>query len=428
MANIDGSCDPRHDANHGGANHSPPGSNLEQLSLPSCNTDAQAVATRFEAVVKGDEISHATLPELKELVTTISQSGDCPEKSVTVNKQVSHKLKVTLGLGSSLFDPPKSEVLPYRPELFKRCATPWILRGRQDVASLIYYGGLSSTGYAWRDIAAKIFERSGFHTEVHSLAGHDGEWAHFRDTDHRSWVDDIVKRARSVPNPIFMGYSTSALAALVAAGENPDLFKALVVVAPPVQLRSSKYSLALTAAEFMCSHFPNRFRWLEHKCVAMGGDRKPELLTKQTKRSPYFEFFPAPVVFSLKRLQREALKVLKKIEVPVLVMQGEHDGTVASNGPELIMKRIKSQDKQQRIFSRSGHSLLLGLEKKDVLHELCTWLHRRCSANAEGGSTVPDFKTRITKLAVTGHVMETIWERFRQLNDLGRIPSESLRQ
>jgi hypothetical protein len=170
LATIDGSSDPRHNAYPGSVNASSAGDNLEQLSLPPSNTDAQAVASRFEAMVKGDEISHATLPELKDLVTTISQSGDCPEKGVTVNKQVSHKLKVTLGLGSSLFDPPQTEVLPYRPELFKRCASPWILRGRQDVASLIYYGGLSSTGYAWRDIAAKVFERSGFQSYVICIA------------------------------------------------------------------------------------------------------------------------------------------------------------------------------------------------------------------------------------------------------------------
>jgi esterase/lipase len=379
------------------------------------------VASSFEAAVKGDDLSHATLPEFRDLVHTLSEAPECPDRGAMVNTQVSHKLRVTLGLGRSLFDPPKGPVLPFRPELFKRCSTPWILRGRQDVASLIYYGGLSSTGYAWRDIASKIFERCGYHTEVHSLAGHDGVWAHFRDTGHRQWVNDIVERSRGVSNPIFLGYSTSALAAIVAAGENPGLFKAIILVAPPLQLKSSKYSLALTVSEFMCSHFPNKFRWLEQKCVAMGGDRKPELLTKQTKRSPYFEFFPAPVVFSLKRLQREAIKVLKKIDIPVLVLQGEHDGTVASNVPDMILSRIKSQSKQQRIFPRSGHSLLLGLEKKEVLQELCGWLRNTALAKDTPPEGLPDFKTRRSKIAVAGHVMGTIWERFRQLSAGNRI-------
>lgn len=304
---------------------------------------------------------------------------------------------------------------PWRADLFEKCCEPWVLHGRQDIASFIYYGGLSSTGYAWRDLSVKVFERSGFHTEVHSLAGHNGEWETFKNTTHRQWVDDIVSKASKVNNPVFFGYSTSCLAAIVAAAENPGLFKGLVLVAPPVQLRSGKHSVALTIAEFLCSKFPNAFHWLEKKCVKMRGDSEPTLATKQTKRSPHFNEFPGPVVFSLKRLQREAWKALKKIDIPIVILQGQHDGIVAPGAPAAILKRVKSEQKQHRLFPESTHSVMLGLERKEVLREVCSWLRDVCLPTLAGPEALPDMKTRLTRQAAAGLVMGTIWARFREL-------------
>src|SRR2546421_358119 len=81
--------------------------------------------------------------------------------------------------------------------------------------------------------------------EVHSLAGHDGTWESLKKTSHREWVADVVESAKRLGEPIFFGHSTSGLAGLVAEAENPGLFRAIAIVAAPLELRDWQKRLML---------------------------------------------------------------------------------------------------------------------------------------------------------------------------------------
>jgi esterase/lipase len=321
---------------------------------------------------------------------------------------------------SPQFSRASNEPRAVRPELFRRLAEPWVLYGRQDVASFLYYGGLSSTGYCWRDISMKIFERSGYHSEVHSLAGHDGEWQHFKETGRRAWIDDIVRNASRLDNPVFLGYSTSALAAIVAAAENPGLFKGLVLAAPPLDLFTLKHKVALNVTEFISRCFPRHFGWTDQMTVSMGRSDFPHQ-TKQMRKGPHFREIPVPVVIELRRLQREALLALKKIDVPIFILQGASDQIVSGKTPGMLMQGVASTSKTCKIYPLSNHSLLVGANHREILHDLCNWLRDECLPALAVKEPLPDFHKRLTSQAAAGLVMGTIMDRFRRQ---GLLPGE----
>ncbi|MET0373613.1 MAG: alpha/beta hydrolase [Rhizorhabdus sp.] len=95
---------------------------------------------------------------------------------------------------------------------------------------LLLHGG-GQTRHSWGRAVGALADH-GFHAVTVDLRGHgDSDWAHDGDYALDSLAADVVALTASCPKPpALVGASLGGLSALLAAGENPGIARALVLV------------------------------------------------------------------------------------------------------------------------------------------------------------------------------------------------------
>ena len=73
---------------------------------------------------------------------------------------------------------------------------------------------------------------------------------------------------------------------------------------------------------------------------------------------------------------------LEKIELPILVLQGENDPLLDPEGAKMLYVRASSKDKEYKEYPGAFHLLLIELPKvrEDVKKRSTVWLNNRCEA------------------------------------------------
>ena len=122
-----------------------------------------------------------------------------------------------------------------------------------DIPTVLMFGGLALTGQIWRMGAHRIYSTIPVNIELHSLEGDLGTWENLLRASHNTWVERIIRRARSAQTehgvkPIVFACSTSSLAAIVAASKAPELFSGLVLLNTPFELSNRSFQQVLFAA------------------------------------------------------------------------------------------------------------------------------------------------------------------------------------
>src|SRR5699024_5264687 len=69
------------------------------------------------------------------------------------------------------------------------------------------------------------------------------------------------------------------------------------------------------------------------------------------------------------KLVKYTRNYLSKVEMPVLIAQGQNDGMVPAKTVRYLDKAIASKEKEIVLFERSKHLICLG-EDKDILNQL----------------------------------------------------------
>lgn len=83
---------------------------------------------------------------------------------------------------------------------------------------------------------------------------------------------------------------------------------------------------------------------------------------------------PLPCVHDLLELIKNSRRALKNLDKPLLIIQSKNDRTVVANSAEYIYKHCASEEKELFWLEKSGHMVVLDLERELVFRKIAEFI------------------------------------------------------
>lgn len=234
------------------------------------------------------------------------------------------------------------------------------VRGHGDT-SMIFAHGFGCDQNMWRFLAPAFEDR--YRTIVFDNVG--AGKSDLRAYDYEKYArldgyaDDIVEIANELglKDAIFVGHSVSAMVGIIAAKKAPELFKALVLVAPsPCYVNDADYTGGFTKDqidELLASMESNHLGWSASMApVIMGNGHRPELGEELTnsfcRTDPEIAAHFAKVTFLT-----DARDVLASCQTPSLILQCSNDVIAPRAVGEYLERHLRNS--KLVVLNATGH-------------------------------------------------------------------------
>lgn len=200
-----------------------------------------------------------------------------------------------------------------------------------------------------------VLREAGFGVSQPALPGHGTRPEDLLGVRWQDWLATAQSAYRELPEPRgVVGLSMGALLAAHLAAEHPT--QALVALAPALELQSPLAPLAPLLA------------WLIPRFPGPNSIQDPAL----QKQNPNYPYFPTRALLELLALMRRTPGILPRVQAPALVVEAGRDRVV--KGVERYYRLLGSRHKEYRVFSESGHDLLLDRCQDRVASTVRDWL------------------------------------------------------
>ena len=103
--------------------------------------------------------------------------------------------------------------------------------------------------------------------------------------------------------------------------------------------------------------------------------------TTPTRLADY-RVYPSIAALNLSRLIAQTRVLLPRIQAPILVMQGLHDGQVQPRSAQYIYDHVRSVDKTLVWLGQSGHCITVDQEREQVWQRTADWIAAHVPAEA----------------------------------------------
>jgi len=248
--------------------------------------------------------------------------------------------------------------------------------------------GFSGTPGELRPLAERL-ARHGYSVEAPLLAGHGGSQDELAAVTWRDWVssaqqalDALRTRCETV---VLIGFSMGGAITLylaAAAGNQGDQanntaqpIAGIVTMSALTRINSPLTVLLPIARRVMPYIYPLRLRGIDLSkpdVVARLRDYIPDLQVDASKPDEIAALrrsikVSVGAVYQLDVLLRHMRAALPRVTAPALLIQASHDEQIPLTSIDEIYRRIGSRDKQAVRLARSGHMLLAGPERDDVI-------------------------------------------------------------
>lgn len=240
-----------------------------------------------------------------------------------------------------------------------RSPEPFFLTGSKPVSLLLIHGFTGSC--AEMSLLGEHFHERGYTVHAPLLKGHGTTVEEMEKTGVQDWWESVLEGYERLTSPerphlFAVGLSMGGLLALKLAATRP--VAGVVSLAAPV---------------YVYQRFIGLSRWVYplyryHK--SGGGPANPDVDAYAWS----YERTPVKAAGHLYRLMKEVRKLLPRIEVPALIMQGHQDQTVIPHSARYIYERLGSSVKQLLWYEQSGHILTLDKEREQVFADIETFI------------------------------------------------------
>ncbi|MGQ9547883.1 MAG: alpha/beta hydrolase [Roseiflexus sp.] len=282
-------------------------------------------------------------------------------------------------MSSSFQSPPATAAFDTRSRSFA------VFAGSTGVLLIHGFGGDPAEVFP---LAAALI-RGGYSVYAPLLPGHGALPDALAGVQWQQWAEAAARGFAALrqrcDDVVVVGFSMGGLLALILAAHLPVV--RLAVLAPALRLRGQRLvNLSSVARHIISWYYP----------LAGADFKDPELRALLRNRVPDANLddplvrerlrrmvrVPLEAVHQLTLVQRSAWRLLPRVTVPTLVVQGRDDQTVDPRSAEQIVQRIGSVDRQLVWMEGYGHQLLLGDGGERTVCTIMAWIQdgntRRC--------------------------------------------------
>lgn len=195
----------------------------------------------------------------------------------------------------------------------------------------------------------EALNQAGWHVRLLRLPGHGTDFAQLFQTRVTDWLAEVEKNLRELRQnyspALLMGYSLGGgISLAVASKVKPD---GLILLSPFWKAEPWWVKwLALPVRTILpVSIYPFRTRWLRpEQFRAASTELLPgfNLDDPQVRKSLMNIRLPMVFLEQFRRLSQLIIQSLKRIEVPVLVVQGKYDPVVLPQGTQALIRQINA--------------------------------------------------------------------------------------
>lgn len=180
--------------------------------------------------------------------------------------------------------------------------------------------------------------------------------------------------------PLFIiGHSMGGLITAYCTIQEPDLFNAIVLNGPCIKMNPE---VATPFKKMLASVFRNIL-----PSFALGGVNPPDItrdqkVVERVKNDPlcWHGGFRTQLSYVLLEATDQLLdgSALKKINSPILILQGQKDKLVDPSGAAFAHDNVSSKEKKVKIYEEGFHNLYVELDdvKLSAIQETCDWISK----------------------------------------------------
>ncbi|MGB8955731.1 MAG: alpha/beta fold hydrolase [Tumebacillaceae bacterium] len=218
-------------------------------------------------------------------------------------------------------------------------------------ASCLLIHGFTGTPHELSPLT-DLLEQRGHHVVTPVLAGHGGSR---QDMDRVSWIDWIhsaeivfLEQVKQHGPLHLVGFSMGGLIAAYLTSKYPDKVVTLTTLSAPIYMINPKQIFKSIAEA------------IQKSMRAQGRSEDMTRYLGKVRNTPFRS------LAHLRRLVQTVRPIFDKLEVPLLVAQGNLDDLVEPSSAQYIFDHARSTDKQLHFFSQSGHMICHDCETEQV--------------------------------------------------------------
>lgn len=239
--------------------------------------------------------------------------------------------------------------------------------GKSRPAALLVHG-LTGAPHEMEDLG-KLLHNKGFDVLVPCLSGHMESVKELKTVRAEEWFRDLetafsALAARKPSSIVCAGLSFGGLLLLNLALKHSSNISAIVVMAPPLELRSKRKEYALRALSFL----PDS--WLD----ALGEVKKKRRDAVFTHARKAYDAHSIGALARLKWIQRQVLARSEKISCPILLLQDPDDHYLPEGAVRKLQQKLTSADVTQRWIAGAEHEMTIGPRGSEVINMIADFL------------------------------------------------------
>ena len=297
----------------------------------------------------------------------------------TTHQKLSHQVaSQVLKTDCSLFEHERMRSFDRLKTKSREIGKPRHLAGKSNKPGILLVHGFLASPKEMEALG-QLFNELGYGVYLVRLSGHGTLSKEMRNCTVEGWVES-VNRGYAVlshyhEKVLVVGFSAGALLALIKSCANVDNIAGVVAINPALILKQKSvfFSPMLDTWNNMLSSLSvesGMLQWVEN--VPENSDSNYDRIYVSGLRQ-------------LLALQEKCREYLEQVTLPLLVIQGKDDPTVAMSSTDEILDKVVSTDKELQIIEVDNHVIVRGESIDSVYQPILTFIEKVTIAT-DGGS------------------------------------------
>lgn len=197
------------------------------------------------------------------------------------------------------------------------------------------------------------------------LRGHGTKFEDMEGTKAEDWYEDaensLLDLLEQSEKVIVVGLSMGGLLALDLAAHYNDKVAGVVTIAAALFFKDPLAPLAPLLAKFI-RYWPSPNAYNDKKLKEIENKNYPKFATS--------------AFLSLYKYTKKIKNILSFVRAPILILHSRKDNIITPRSAEIIYRKVSSKDKKIVWFEKSGHEMLLDLERDEVIKVIVDFMKK----------------------------------------------------